>query len=297
MKKWTFNDCKDEALKYNTFTEFHLNSLGAYNASKRNNWFNLITKHFCLIKMPKNYWNFERCKLEALKYQTKIEFRTKSSSAYQIAKRNKFLNEICEHMILLGNSHRRTIYSYEFSDNYVYVGLTYNPIKRNWEHLNNKKSPVFKHISKTNIIPIKKILIEDYVDLNQAKILEKYWINRYKETNWFLLNKVSAGALGGNKIFWTLDKCKNEALKHKTKYEFQKKSGSAYNSALKNGWLNMITTHMIITQKPTGYWNIERCHEESLKYKTRIEFRKNSNGAYSAAYRKNWLNIICSHMS
>ena len=53
---------------------------------------------------------------------------------------------------------------------------------------------------------------------------------------------------------------------------------------------------MIKTQKPTGYWNIEKCQFEALKYEKRYEFQKNSISAYSAAFKKNWLNIICSHM-
>jgi hypothetical protein len=102
--------------------------------------------------------------------------------------------------------------------------------------------------------------------------------------------------LGGNKIYWTFERCKKEALRYNTRYKFQKISGSAYNSALKNNWLDMITTHMSKTQKPTGYWNFERCHTEALKYNTRYEFQKTSISAYSAAYKKGWLDIVCSHM-
>ena len=58
----------------------------------------------------------------------------------------------------------------------------------------------------------------------------------------------------------------------------------------------MITTHMIKTQKPTGYWNIEKCKDEALKYTSKHEFQCNSISAYSAAYKKGWLNEICFHM-
>ena len=297
MTTWNFENCKTAALKCNTFTEFYKNFGGAYNAAKRNGWFDAITSHIILTKKPKYYWNFERCKNEALKYQTKNEFRIKSNSAYQIAKRKKYLNDICKHMILQGNLHKRIIYSYEFSDNYVYIGLTYNPLKRNHEHLTDKKSPVFKHIITTNLIPTKKILTNNYIEIDNVKILEEYWINNYRMNGWNLLNKMCGGALGGNKIYWTYDKCYEEALRYKTKYEFQKKSSSAYNSALKNNWLNSITGHMIKTQKPTGYWDINKCHEEALKYTTKGEFQKKSISAYSAACKKKWLNLICSHMT
>ena len=39
-------------------------------------------------------------------------------------------------------------------------------------------------------------------------------------------------------------------------------------------------------------WTKEKCQEESLKYKTRTNFQKLSKGAYSSAYRHNWLNDV-----
>ncbi len=38
-------------------------------------------------------------------------------------------------MEIIGNKFKRCIYAYEFSDNYVYVGLTLNLDKRNNRHL------------------------------------------------------------------------------------------------------------------------------------------------------------------
>lgn len=296
MNKWNYLSCKNEALKYNTKSEFSLKSGSASNSSRKNGWFDEITKHMKIFTKPNNYWTFENCRDEALKYKTKKDFRFNSSSAYQTAKRKKFLNEICAHMIQLGNQHKKIIYSYEFPNNYVYVGITYNIIKRNWEHLNDIKSPVYKYILKSNILPIKKILTNEFLGCDEAKILEEYWYNDYRNKGWNMLNKAKTGALGGNKIYWDFTKCKNEALKYKTVYEFQTKCGSAYNSALKNKWIGQITTHMIKTQKPTSYWNYDRCQSEALKYSTRGEFQKKSISAYSAASKKKWLNLICIHM-
>lgn len=274
MKKWNYKLCKEEALKYETKSEFSLKSGGASNCARKNNWYDDITKHMISNRKPNGYWSYNKCKEEALKYKTKNEFRYQSNSAYQIAKRNKFLDKICSHMIPLGNRNYKTIYSYEFSDNHVYVGLTYDINKRNWEHLNDIKSPVFKHKMETNINPIKKILTIKPVNINKAKILENYWVDYYQHNNWILLNKAKPGALGGNKIYWTYEKCYDEALKYNTKYQFQKKSGGAYNSALKNNWLLSITKHMIKTQKPTGYWDVNsmKISELQLKYNKKYMF-------------------------
>lgn len=96
--------------------------------------------------------------------------------------------------------------------------------------------------------------------------------------------------------YWTYEKCKEEALKYKDRSEFKIKSGTAYNKASKNNWINKICSHMIEHQKPKGYWTIEKCHEEALKYTTKIDFRNNNLPAYNAAYKHKWFDKICSHM-
>ena len=93
--------------------------------------------------------------------------------------------------------------------------------------------------------------------------------------------------------YWTKEKCQNEALKYTTKIEFLKKSNNAYQSSIKNKWIDDICLHMIPIK---NYWTKEKCQKEALKYNTKIEFVKKSKGAYKSAYRNNWLTDICIHM-
>ena len=44
------------------------------------------------------YWTKERCKEEALKYNSRIEFINNSPTAYSISHKNKWLNDITSHM-------------------------------------------------------------------------------------------------------------------------------------------------------------------------------------------------------
>ena len=44
------------------------------------------------------YWNKEKAHKEALKYKTRNEFYKKSRYAYEISRKNKWLDEICSHM-------------------------------------------------------------------------------------------------------------------------------------------------------------------------------------------------------
>jgi hypothetical protein len=89
--------------------------------------------------------------------------------------------------------------------------------------------------------------------------------------------------------YWTFERCKSAALKCKTKQQFRKYYESAYNVACKNDWLNKICGHLIQIMKSPNYWTKERCQQEALRCKTKAEFRKKYQGAYSAAFKKDGL--------
>ena len=46
-------------------------------------------------------------------------------------------------------------------------------------------------------------------------------------------------------------------------------------------------------KKPNGYWDVfENVEREAKKYKSRTECARNSSGAYDAARRHGWLDIL-----
>ena len=97
--------------------------------------------------------------------------------------------------------------------------------------------------------------------------------------------------------YWTLELCKAEALKHKTKSKWQKGSSGSYNSARKHGWMDECTTHMTKSLKQVaGYWTLELCKAEALNYKSRNEWSVGSKVSYSLAIKNGWLDECCSHM-
>ena len=109
-------------------------------------------------RLPNGYWTKEKCAEEALKYGSRGIFYKKSGSAYTISRNNKWLDEICSHMIIIGNRMKRCIYAIEFVDNYVYIGLSYNAEKRFNTHLMDDDSSVLIHYKETGIKPILKKL-------------------------------------------------------------------------------------------------------------------------------------------
>ena len=48
---------------------------------------------------PRNHWTKERCTEEALKYIDRFSFQSQAAGAYDAALRNKWLDEICGHMV------------------------------------------------------------------------------------------------------------------------------------------------------------------------------------------------------
>ena len=293
-RKWIKDICRKEALKYHSRFEFQKNSPNVYSAAYKSGWLDDICGHMISPINPMNYWTKEKCQEEALKYNSRTEFSKRCKTGYSKSVKSGWLDDICGHMEKIGNRFNKCIYSYEFPDNYVYVGLTYNLDVRQKNRDNDINDQVIIHMKKTGLTPVKKQLT-DYIDVNDAIKLEGYYVEKYKNNGWNILNKSKTGAIGGNVIKWTKEKCKEESLKYKSKIEFQKNSGGCYDAARRNGWLDDCCSHMVITQKPFGYWTFERCKEEALKYKTKGEFEKNSS-AYLISCRNNWVNDICSHM-
>ena len=97
---WTKERCKEIALKHNTKKDFKKYNSYVYEISLKNKWLNEICSHMKEnIKKPKGYWDKEKCHKEALKYMNKTDFKKFSYGAYKFAYKNKWLNEICSHMI------------------------------------------------------------------------------------------------------------------------------------------------------------------------------------------------------
>ena len=47
---------------------------------------------------PSGHWTFENCEIEAKKYKSKKEFKSKSGGCYQQSIKNNWLDKICHHM-------------------------------------------------------------------------------------------------------------------------------------------------------------------------------------------------------
>ena len=297
---WTKERCHEEALKYKYRNDFRIGSSSVYMKCYENNWLDEVCSHMIMKNNLSGYWTKERCQEEALKYKHRSEFQNGSPSAYNKSHQMGWIDEVCSHMTVIGNKHKRCIYAIEFSDNHAYIGLSYDYENRFRNHIKDvihNKSSVLSHIKKHGIIPEVK-QITDYIDVDDASRLEEIIKIDYERNGWIILNKVKCGSIGGNNIsIWTKEKCQEEALKYKNKKDFLKGSSACCVSAYKNGWMDDICSHMALKNRnKRGYWTKERCQEEALKYNSIYEFEKGSPGAYSAVRKNGWRNDIYSHI-
>lgn len=94
---WTLEKCLEIALTCKTSKEwYHTNTKSYYSACK-NKWLSICNAHMKKPK-PKGYWDFENCKLEASKYNTRKEWYLNSLTSYNISCKNKWLDVIASHM-------------------------------------------------------------------------------------------------------------------------------------------------------------------------------------------------------
>ena len=100
------------------------------------------------------------------------------------------------HMEPVGNLYNRLIYAYEFPDNHVYVGLTFNLSKRDRSHMKKNTSPIYLHMVKTGLKPIRKSLT-DFMDIKEAQKKENEILQSYIKKGWKPLNRAKTGSLGG----------------------------------------------------------------------------------------------------
>lgn len=97
---------------------------------------------------------------------------------------------------------------------------------------------------------------------------------------------------------WSLEKLQVEALKYKTRGEFQKLSRKAYDAAHDRGLLEQICKHMPkrISFKgennPSFKWTLEKLIKEASKYCSKSDFQKGNASAYAIALRSDNKEII-----
>ena len=250
----------------------------------------------CRLIYPK-----EVCHEAALKCQYRSEFAKRFKGEYFAALRRGWLDEICSHMIALGNHYKRCIYAYEFPDvegkNFVYVGLTDHIPQRDLVH--GRKGAVYTFCKKHNVERPKPIQLTEYIDKEKAKEQEGVQLSKYIANGWLPLNRVKTGSLGGHLANdgFTFEDCKAVGQKYSKRSEWKHNDYPTYYIASKRGWIDDILKQSErFGNAKQRYWTEERIAETALKFEYRKEFRKYEPSAYARAWKMGILDKVCGHM-
>ena len=275
-----------EALKYKHRIDFFNQSNGAWASANKNGWLDEVCSH---MEKPQRIlkWTKEVISDLVKDYDTKLEFRRENQSAYVIACRNGWWDEISEHLISKSNKDPKYIYLFYWEDvKLFYVGLTWNYKIRKRTHLWDTKCIVNKTIQKYGE-PKFKILTKRPVKYDKAGEAEDRWIKIYEDKGWEKINIAPAGSLGGNITKWNMDNIIDEAKKYKRRSELQKNSVGAYNWALKNNMLDEFYPPNL-ENGSLGYWDIKENIIEVLKSKPHRSLTNLPSGSYKGVVRNNW---------
>ena len=285
---WTYETCYEEAKKYNTRNEFHDGNQSAYHASHKNGWIN----DFTWLQSQK-YWTYEKCEKEAKKYKTTSQFRKESIHAYQAAKKYKWLNKFIwlEHIsnkIWNEKTCRDESKKYRTRSEFKKkASSAYNVANKNkwldsYIWLKNEQFDLYKD-------KIDCIYVYEFKDQNSVYVgrtLMRLQKQRDKEHIFRDTDTVFKFAKKNN-ISVPEMKILEDNL---TLKEGSEREGYWVEKYRSDGWIiiNIAKTGSIGTLGK-GKWNYKNTYEEARKYKTKVEFCKNSGGAYGAAKRNKWL--------
>jgi hypothetical protein len=299
---WTKKQCFNFSSQFTLLSEFSKSINGhVRTVIHKNGWWDELTNHMTKdVNMP-GYWDDEKvCREEASKYTSKSKFQKECSGAYKAAIRNNWLDD----MFPMTEAEKQNLY-WSNKDNCHKEAVKYKT-----------RTEFSKGSRKAYRFACKNKWIDDICSHMQS-VPPGYWTKdkvlnealKYENREGF--RKGSPGAVTAaikkgwwnevvkhmksvDNISWTKEIAISEAYKYHTITSFQKENPKAYSAVVRRGWSEEAFAHMHKrNQKPKGYWdNKEICFLESNKYNHRSEFQDKCSGAYKAAKKNGWLNIM-----
>ncbi len=215
------------------------------------------TKTGGIGKIAKNKWTDKTCYDEARKYKTRGEFAESNGSAYDVARRNGWLEDYTWFEEIQKPS--------GYWDNY---DNCYNAALKC-----KNKSEFNKKFNRACVIAKKNGWMKDYTWLNIKRIAHnKKWDCRtvYEEARKYNTRKeFSDNAHGAYKVALT-----NGWM---DSYDWFKDSHTVQSEGCKNSWIER------------RKWTYDVCKQLAAESKGKLDFRRKSSGAYSASWKNKWL--------
>ena len=286
---WTRERCYEAAKECISRTDFFKKHRQAYRNSLNEEWMDDYT-WFTNKKKPNGYWTYDKCREEAMKYNSIGEFAKGNPSAYNVSLSNNWLDDWFVRKTDPYRSNVDNVYGYFFNEqNTVYIGRTIHPNERHRQH--NTMGCVFNFAKENKIEIPEMVILESNLSLEDGLRYEDMYVENYRANGWNILNTGKTGVNSGSlgliaKDKWTKRKSYEASLECETITEFQKKYPRAYVFAVKN---DLLDVWFVRKCKQNGYWDYKRCFEEAKKYTTRTQFARKSPSAYKSARQHKWL--------
>ncbi len=296
IREYTIDQLVAIALKYKNHRSFITNDSGAYYAAKNKGILDEITKHMSpkriIHKFDQNPSKKE-CQDIARKYETRKEFRNQEPLYYNYIYHKGWLDEICSHMPFAKNLKKRCVYKAEFQEDHsVYVGLTYDTVRRWQDHITKCNSAVYIHMKETGFEPVFNRLT-DYVSCEEAKANEQKFVELYKCQGWNVLNRAKAGSLGAVERGYTKEQVIAKAKEYRTLKEFRENAAGYYEAGYRSEYWNEIRE---ICKPHLRIFSYDYVMEIAKQYATEFYFRRKEHAVYDWAKRNGILDKICEHM-
>lgn len=328
--------CKAEALKYSSRSEWQKGSPLSYRWATQNNWIVECAAHMHPNRMPDGYWTIERCRNEARKYKSKVQWRMEHRASFSKANKEKWLMQCCEHMetsgmwfgpasileILLSYDVRYKT-EYRFQDGseidrrpFDFYLPDYNLViefhgeqhligwgRRDSDAQDIQARDLFKKKwakdHGINYLEIKQWEIKSKEEIFVRVLEELKLISKNIKINLPLIRRdltPSELLKVKNRLKWTKEVCISEAKKYATIKEWQIGSAGSYQAAFKKNWLEECSGHMDRLLHKKNHWTLPSCFEDAQQYKTKSEWQQAKRSGYSVAAKSGWIEKCTAHM-
>ena len=114
---WTKARCKEAADKFSKRIDFQKGNPAAHSAAFKNGWLDEVCLHMSYNEFEPTKWTKQICAELAKQYKTRGKFKANNSSAYKIALKHKWLDEIFKDLpyhgyrnerVMIANEERKT---------------------------------------------------------------------------------------------------------------------------------------------------------------------------------------------
>jgi len=242
MARYSFEDIKSVALKYDSIKEFSANDINAYNTAVRNKWlysFTWLKRKKPLAKRNlKPVHTYDEIKAVAMHFQTRTEFARAYNTLYAYANSHKWLDSF-DWMNPKVKSHISDDEIREIANNYGNIE-DFRKFNANTYSISRKRNIRFPHMAISAMIdkPSKEKCAETknkYINLahfissdNLYYVYSLYqgWIDEWFDNEGSHIQPISK------------EECYKIALKYKSRTEFSNMSQPFFQYAKKNGWLD-----------------------------------------------------------